>query len=305
MPVRRSFRCPNPPPCPNCPKLRSPAAALPTALPARVRPCALGKPLRWPLGCDPAAGGPHGAGVRGAANTCWCSSMQGLLLLHLGMSGSLQFAPALPPRGPHDHFELAPAGAAAPARSPPLRRGGVRRPRWTTRVARKLLGGLGWSRWSRALSPVLFHRRLQARRSASSRCCWRATWWWAWATSTPAKALFMAGIRPTVRADRLSRPRAARLHAAIVAGVAAGAGAGRQHLRDFSSAEGQSGYFQLDAMVYGRAGLPCRVCGTPCRCARASAPPSFARNARSLSRSGAGRCYIATRCYIDQQQTGP
>jgi formamidopyrimidine-DNA glycosylase len=33
-------------------------------------------------------------------------------------------------------------------------------------------------------------------------------------------------------------------------------------LRDFSSADGQAGYFQLEAMVYDRAGLPCRICGT-------------------------------------------
>ena len=40
---------------------------------------------------------------------------------------------------------------------------------------------------------------------------------------------------------------------------------GGSTLRDFSDVNGQSGHFQLDAMVYGRAGLPCRVCGTPIR----------------------------------------
>jgi formamidopyrimidine-DNA glycosylase len=29
--------------------------------------------------------------------------------------------------------------------------------------------------------------------------------------------------------------------------------------------DGQSGYFQLEAMVYGRAGELCRVCATPIR----------------------------------------
>jgi formamidopyrimidine-DNA glycosylase len=38
-------------------------------------------------------------------------------------------------------------------------------------------------------------------------------------------------------------------------------------LRDFSGADGQSGYFQLDCHVYGRAGLPCRRCGAPIRMA--------------------------------------
>jgi formamidopyrimidine-DNA glycosylase len=38
--------------------------------------------------------------------------------------------------------------------------------------------------------------------------------------------------------------------------------AGGSTLRDFSNARGESGYFQLEAMVYDRAGEPCRVCGT-------------------------------------------
>jgi formamidopyrimidine-DNA glycosylase len=33
-------------------------------------------------------------------------------------------------------------------------------------------------------------------------------------------------------------------------------------LRDFSNAQGQNGYFQLEAMVYDRAGEACRVCGS-------------------------------------------
>jgi len=36
-------------------------------------------------------------------------------------------------------------------------------------------------------------------------------------------------------------------------------------LRDFVGSNGESGYFQLDCFVYDRAGLPCRVCGTPIR----------------------------------------
>ncbi len=85
----------------------------------------------------------------------------------------------------------------------------------------------------------------------------------------------MAGIRPTLRADRLSGPRAARLHAAIVAVLQRAVTLGGSTLRDFSSAEGQSGYFQLDAMVYGRQGLPCRVCGEPVKTIRQGQRSTF------------------------------
>jgi len=35
---------------------------------------------------------------------------------------------------------------------------------------------------------------------------------------------------------------------------------GGSTLRNFSSASGTNGHFQHEANVYGRAGLPCRVC---------------------------------------------
>jgi formamidopyrimidine-DNA glycosylase len=77
-----------------------------------------------------------------------------------------------------------------------------------------------------------------------------------------SEALFMAGIRPTLSAARLSRPRAIKLHAAIRDVLARAVAKGGSTLRDFSSASGENGYFQLEAMVYGREGQPCRVCGT-------------------------------------------
>jgi len=80
-----------------------------------------------------------------------------------------------------------------------------------------------------------------------------------------SEALFLAGIRPTVRANAISAPRAAKLHQAIRNVLQAALNAGGSTLRDFSSAEGKTGYFQLQANVYGRAGEPCRVCSQPIR----------------------------------------
>jgi formamidopyrimidine-DNA glycosylase len=55
----------------------------------------------------------------------------------------------------------------------------------------------------------------------------------------------------------------ARLHQAIQTVLARAVQQGGSSLRDFSNAQGQTGYFQLEAMVYDRAGEPCRVCSTP------------------------------------------
>ena len=77
-----------------------------------------------------------------------------------------------------------------------------------------------------------------------------------------SEALFMAGIRPTTKASRLTKPRVARLHAAIIQVLNRAVEQGGSSLKDFVSAEGRTGYFQLEAAVYGRAGEPCRVCTT-------------------------------------------
>ena len=90
-----------------------------------------------------------------------------------------------------------------------------------------------------------------------------------------SEALFMAGIRPTLRADRLSKPRAARLHQAIVAVLQRAVALGGSSLRDFSGSEGESGHFQLDAMVYARAGQACRVCDTPIKTLRQGQRSTF------------------------------
>jgi formamidopyrimidine-DNA glycosylase len=90
-----------------------------------------------------------------------------------------------------------------------------------------------------------------------------------------SEALFMAGIRPTVRANALSLPRARKLHAAVVAVLRAAVQQGGSTLRDFSSAEGKTGYFQLQAMVYGRAGEACRVCANPIKTIRQGQRSTF------------------------------
>jgi len=80
-----------------------------------------------------------------------------------------------------------------------------------------------------------------------------------------SEALFAAGIRPTLAAARISRPRAARLHAAVRATLARAVERGGSTLRDFSNIDGQNGHFQLEAKVYARAGEACTVCATPIR----------------------------------------
>jgi len=80
-----------------------------------------------------------------------------------------------------------------------------------------------------------------------------------------SESLFRAGIRPTTAAGRVSLARYERLAQEIRATLAAAIERGGSTLRDFVGGTGESGYFQLDYFVYDRAGVACRICGTPIR----------------------------------------
>ncbi len=76
------------------------------------------------------------------------------------------------------------------------------------------------------------------------------------------EALFRAGIRPQLAANKLSLPRCRRLAQNIKEVLLDAIKQGGSTLRDFVHSDGNSGYFQQHYFVYGRTGENCRVCGT-------------------------------------------
>ncbi|MCA0244156.1 MAG: bifunctional DNA-formamidopyrimidine glycosylase/DNA-(apurinic or apyrimidinic site) lyase [Proteobacteria bacterium] len=239
---------------------------------ARVLALRLGKPLRWPLGHDPA--GLQGLLVgaiarRGkylwlplepAAGAAVPHPRQGLLL-HLGMSGSLAWREDALPPGAHDHFDLL-TDRGTLRLTDPRRFGAVLwSPALDADPAAKLLGGLGAEPFDPALTAERFHAALQ-RRGAPIKAVLLAGDVIVGAGNIYAcEALFRAGIDPRLAARRISRPRAARLLDALRGTLARALDLGGSTLRDFRDAHGMSGAFQSQAAVYGRAGLPCPGCG--------------------------------------------
>ncbi len=236
---------------------------------ARIISVHLGKPLRWPLGCDPAQlAGRTVQGVRRRGKYLLVDLDQGLMLLHLGMSGSLAFADALPERGAHDHFDLTTSRGVLRLHDPRRFGAVVHAESEAAPAAVKLLGRLGVEPFTDLFDAVQFHAGLQRRNAAVKQVLLAGDLVVGVGNIYASEALFLAGIRPTVKASRLSRPRAARLHGAVRDVLARAVRQGGSTLRDFSSAQGQAGYFQLEAMVYGREGQACRVCATPIRLIR-------------------------------------
>jgi formamidopyrimidine-DNA glycosylase len=77
------------------------------------------------------------------------------------------------------------------------------------------------------------------------------------------ESLFRAGIRPRKAAGRLTFAELARLHTALQQVLAHAIQLGGSSVSDYVDADGVRGFFQLEHMVYGRAGERCRVCATP------------------------------------------
>jgi formamidopyrimidine-DNA glycosylase len=190
---------------------------------------------------------------------------QGLLLLHLGMSGSLSFAASQPPPGPHDHFDLATSRGVLRLNDPRRFGAVVHVSSETSPEAIKLLGRLGVEPLGEDFDPAAFHAALQRRHAPIKQVLLAGDIVVGVGNIYASEALFLAGIRPTTRASRIRLERATRLHAAVRDVLARAVAKGGSTLRDFSNAQGESGYFQLEAQVYDREGLPCRACEAPVR----------------------------------------
>jgi formamidopyrimidine-DNA glycosylase len=231
---------------------------------ATIRSAGLGKPLRWPLGVAPQQlVGQQVLGVRRRGKYLLIDLSEGLLLLHLGMSGSVIFASGQAAPGKHDHFDLHTSQGTLRLNDP-RRFGAVV---FTTSqddpVAQKLLGRLGVEPLGEDFDGAAFYQGLQQRKTAIKQVLLAGEVVVGVGNIYASEALFMAGIRPTTRANRLSRPRVRKLQEAIRTVLARAVEKGGSTLRDFSNAQGESGHFQLEAMVYARQGEPCRQCGTP------------------------------------------
>jgi formamidopyrimidine-DNA glycosylase len=237
---------------------------------AEVTAVRLGKPLRWPLGCDPGQVlGLRLGPVQRRGKYLWLPLKgpvrEGGLLLHLGMSGSLALLAGAPAPGPHDHFDLQTTRGLLRL-TDPRRFGAVL---WSPSLAQgqaaRLLASLGHEPFDPALTPEFLHAALQRRRAPIKQVLLAGDVVVGAGNIYACEALFDAGIHPALRADRISRPRAARLLGALRNTLGRALALGGSTLRDFRDAHGMSGAFQTEAQVYGRAGRPCGACGQPVR----------------------------------------
>ena len=236
----------------------------------------LGKALRWPLGCEPQSlHGQRVLAVRRRGKYLLVDLSGGLLLIHLGMSGSISFGLATAALGKHDHFEMQTTHGTLRLNDPRRFGAVVFAESEDSASARKLLGKLGVEPLSDSFDNLTFHAALKTKKSPIKQVLLAGEIVVGVGNIYASETLFLAGIRPTSAASKISKPRALRLHAAIRFILAEAVSKGGSTLQNFSNASGETGYFQLQAKVYDRASLPCRECGTSIKTIRQGQRSTF------------------------------
>jgi formamidopyrimidine-DNA glycosylase len=252
---------------------------------ATVLALRLGKPLRWPLGCQPQAlVGTRVGDITRRGKYLWLPLLRDAetgpdsegLLMHLGMSGSLTLKPTshlvdaawvggLGDAGPHDHFDLLTSNGLLRLNDP-RRFGAVV---WSAAMdlapAATLLQRLGPEPFDPNLTPSSFHAALQRRHAPIKTLLLSGEAIVGAGNIYACEALHQAGVHPALRADRISRPRAERLLAALRQTLARALDLGGSTLRDFTDVHGASGAYQSFAAVYDREGQACPRCGAAVR----------------------------------------
>ena len=186
------------------------------------------------------------------------------LLVHFGMTGSLRAFMTPPPRRPHDHVDIVLDSGLTLRYHDPRRFGAML---WLSgpAEAHPLLSGLGPEPFDPACNADYLWRASRRRKAAIKLALMDNHLVVGIGNIYANESLFRAGIRPTTPAFRISRVRWGRLVDAFRGTLHDAIEKGGSTLRDYVDSRGEPGYFQLDYNVYGRAGLPCRRCGSAIR----------------------------------------
>ncbi len=232
--------------------------------------------LRWPIprnlakqvcGCTVRAVERRGKYLLIDCGTGW-------MILHLGMSGSLQVVPKGTPVGKHDHVDLVLGSGTIARLTDPRRFGAVL---WTPHdpLRHPLLAALAPEPLGPEFDAVWLFSRTRGRSAAIKTVLMDNHIVVGVGNIYASESLFRAGINPKTAAGRVSRSRCEKLVAAIRETLAAAIAAGGSTLRDYVGSDGQPGYFQQSYFVYGRHGKPCRICGTNVRLLRQGQRATF------------------------------
>ena len=219
--------------------------------------------LRWPVptAIDEELPGELVHALKRRAKYLLFETGKGTAMLHLGMSGSVRIIDADEPAGKHDHVDIRLDSGKALRFRDPRRFGSLL---WAPEPSEHaLLRDLGPEPLSDQFDGVYLRHKARGRRVCIKQFLMNSSVVVGVGNIYASEALFMAGIHPKRRADRISDSRMDGLANSIKGVLQKAIAAGGTTLRDFHGGDGEPGYFRQKLMVYGRADEPCRQCRRP------------------------------------------
>ncbi|MFO7579521.1 bifunctional DNA-formamidopyrimidine glycosylase/DNA-(apurinic or apyrimidinic site) lyase [Nitrosomonas halophila] len=221
--------------------------------------------LRWPIAANLASVLPqqiiHAVSRRAKYLLMACD--HGVLIIHLGMSGSLRVLSEPVAPGKHDHFDLLLANGRLLRFRDPRRFGAILWWPGDDVCQHPLLAGLGPEPLSEQFDGKVLHARTRGRRISIKEALLNQHIVVGIGNIYASEALFHAGISPLTSAGRLGVKRCERLAEAVKVTLLRAIEAGGSSLRDFVDCGGSPGYFQQQYWVYDRTHQACRQCGRP------------------------------------------
>lgn len=219
--------------------------------------------LRWPIPEDIALQlpGQQILGVRRRAKYLLLDTAAGSAVLHLGMSGSLRVLEGDTPVRAHDHVDISLDNGRLLRFNDPRRFGSLLwQPAGDTHP---LLRNLGPEPLDDAFDGDYLFARSRGRRAPVKTFLMDQAVVVGVGNIYAAESLFRAGISPLREAGAVSRERYRRLATAVKTILDHAITRGGTTLRDFISPDGAPGYFEQELFVYGRDGMPCKICARP------------------------------------------
>jgi formamidopyrimidine-DNA glycosylase len=246
--------------------------------------------LRWPVRLPRRLRGQTVVEVGRRAKYLLIGVPAGTLIIHLGMSGSLRVLPAGTLPRKHDHVDFEFDSGMVLRFNDPRRFGSIHFQRAEAGL-HPLLRQLGVEPLSDEFTGAWLKRAACGRRLPVKSLLMDAKVVVGVGNIYANEALFLAGIRPTTAAGRVTLAGYERLAAAVRQVLAGAIAMGGTTLRDFVNQDGQPGYFRQSLYVYGREGLPCKCCGAVLRGVRIGQRATvFCRNCQRAQGKGGRRC---------------
>ncbi len=201
---------------------------------------------------------------------------QRALLAHLGMTGCFRVEPADSPRHRHDRVYF-PLDRGEELRYADARRFGFVKPVTLSGPGGlpEELAGLGPEPLDRRFTGRVLMERAAGRRSPVKIFIMDQAVVVGVGNIYASEALFLAGVHPKRPASDLSPEEWIRLVAKIKAVLRDAIRQGGSTIRSYRTVDGSEGGFQQALRVYGRAGQPCPVCGSPVEALRLGGRSTF------------------------------